>query len=343
MRVILLLIVAVFLAACESSTPERVLHIQGQTMGTTYQVSWVGQDAALVPHLEQQIEARLLAINKSMSTYDPNSELSHINRGLSSQDEQGWIQLSADLAEVLRISLDVWQQSDGAFEVTIGPLVNLWGFGPQAKPEITPSAEQIQHILAQIGSHSLQLDPQQRLLVAKQSYIDLSGVAKGWAVDELGLLLQQAGIHAYLIEIGGEIAAKGQKPNKQPWRIAIERPQYELNQRSALIVELQNQGVATSGDYRNFYEENGVRYSHTIDPKTGYPLQHNLASVTVIHPSTGLADAWATALMVLGPEKGMQLAEQYQLAVYMQIGENGHFSEQFSSAFKAQFPQVGGQ
>lgn len=343
MRLVLAVFFFSFLTACDNTATEQVFQIHGRTMGTTYHISWVGQDAKLATNLQQQVDKRLAAINKSMSTYDPESELSLINRSKATTDEQGWITLSADLTEVLAMSLELWQKSDGAFDITVGPLVNLWGFGPDARPEHTPEQASIVELKQKIGIQHLELDPVQRKLrLTSPQYLDLSGVAKGWAVDEIAHLVANVASQSFMVEIGGEIRAQGLKPNKQPWRIAIEKPEQLLQQSSALIIELNGIGVATSGDYRNYFEEQGVRYSHTIDPSTGYPIKHNLASVTVIHPSTGFADAWATALTVSGPEKGLQLAEQYNLAVYMQIGQGNGFIERYSSAFKTQFPQVGG-
>lgn len=344
MRLIYLLLVSLTLIACDNTPKEQVIQIHGQTMGTTYHISWTGQHSNFTQRLQKQVDERLKNINKSMSTYDSESELSLINRGLAVQDEQGWITLSNDLNEVLAMSLQVWQQSQGGFDITIGPLVNLWGFGPQARLEHTPSVEEIQQLLTNIGSEYVQLNAsEQRLRLERTQYLDLSAIAKGWAVDQIADLLEQAGLHSFLVEIGGEIMAKGKKPNGQPWRIAIEKPESLLKKSSNLVVELDGVGVATSGSYRNYYEEEGVRYSHTIDPQNGYPIKHNLASVTVVHSSTGMADAWATALTVSGPEKGLQLAEAHNLAVYMQVGQEGGFTEYYSSAFKAQFPQVGGK
>lgn len=344
LRVIAILTVFVFLTACGRSAPESIFKISGQTMGTTYHISWVGEAPQLSAELKQKVDERLVAINKSMSTYDPNSELSLINQNKAAKDEQGWVPVSNDLKEVLSLSMDVWQRSQGAFDVTIGPLVNLWGFGPQARPEHIPAQEKIDQLRKNIGTNYLELDlANSKLHVATPQYIDLSAVAKGWAVDEVAKVLEGLGVQSYLVEIGGEITAKGKKPKDQPWRIAIEKPEQLLEKSSILIIELDGIGVATSGDYRNYYEEEGVRYSHTIDPTTGYPIKHNLASVTVVHPSTGAADAWATAITVAGPEKGLELAEKNNLMVYMQIGHGKDFIERYSSAFKQAFPYVGGK
>lgn len=344
LRIVAVLSACFLLIACNQTNKEAIYKISGQTMGTTYHISWVGQSPQASEMLKQKVDERLVAINKSMSTYDPTSELSLINQNKGPKDKLGWFLVSNDLKEVLGLSIDVWYDSQGAFDVTVGPLVNLWGFGPQARPEQVPEQSEIDKLLKNIGTDQLELDlSAPALYVATPQYIDLSAVAKGWAVDEVGKVLERQGIHSYLVEIGGEIAAKGKKPDDQSWRIAIEKPEQLLKKTAMLVIELDGVGVATSGDYRNYYEEEGVRYSHTIDPSTGYPITHNLASVTVVHPSTGAADAWATAITVAGPEKGLELAEKNNLMVYMQIGEGANFIERYSSAFKQAFPQVGGK
>lgn len=341
MRLVLVFLSVFIISACDSTPRDQVLKINGSTMGTYYHVSWVGDNPGVKETFQKAVDERLLAINKSMSTYDPESELSLLNQTALKQDENGWVSISADLAEVLNMSLAVWQASNGDFDVTIGPLVNLWGFGPEARAEHTPSEEEIRLKLPQVGSDNIELNYfKQRVRLKKPLYIDLSAVAKGWAVDEVANVFKQQGVESYMVEIGGEIRAQGLKPNKQPWRIAIERPQHDLGQDIALIIELDKLGIATSGSYRNYFEEEGVRFSHTIDPKTGYPVKHKLASVTVVHPSTGLADAWATAITVAGPEKGLQLAEDNDLAVFMLVGEGEGFKELASTAFIKKYPQI---
>lgn len=335
------LLLCVQLAACSQQNKEQVLKISGPTMGTQYHISWVGNDPDLAEPLQTQIDERLRDINRSMSTYDPDSELSQLNQGRLAADSDGWIAISRDLTTVLNDALGVWQASAGAFDITVGPLVNIWGFGPDARPEHSPAPEEISELRARIGSDKIELDAaQQRVRLQAPLYIDLSAIAKGWAVDELAKLLEQNNIHAYMVEVGGELRTQGVKPNNTPWRIAIERPQNSDTTGVALVLEPGNRGMATSGDYRNYFEEDGIRYSHTIDPATGYPIKHALASVSVVHNSTGLADAWATAITVTGPEKGMALAEQYHLAVFMLVREGEGFTERASSEFIALFPQV---
>tara|TARA_B100001109_G_scaffold255495_1_gene258739 strand:- start:1871 stop:2824 length:954 start_codon:yes stop_codon:yes gene_type:complete len=307
-------------------------------MGTAYHIAWVGQqdDAA---SLKAEVDSRLAAINRIMSTYDPASELSLINQGKAATDADGWIPVSADLAEVLADSLTIYTRSDGLFDISVGPLVNLWGFGPDARYDEVPSAEALQQAMNETGLNALQYDADKPAIrLNGKRYLDLSAIAKGWAVDDIAEHLEAHDIHNYMVEIGGEIRTAGSKPGQAPWRIAIERPGALTEGRSAeLVIEPGNAAVATSGDYRNYFEQDGVRYSHTINPFTGRPVTHRLASVTVINESSAMADGWATALNVAGPDKGMALAEQYQLAVFMIVRSEDGFIEKASPAFRKAF------
>ncbi|WP_419810843.1 FAD:protein FMN transferase [Bacterioplanoides sp.] len=321
------------LNACTPGSADPIQKISGPTMGTLYHISWLGSEDRV--SVKNQVDQRLAEINKVMSTYDPASELSLINQLTKWPIEQS---VSAELANVLQLSLDVYQKSDGAFDITVGPLVNLWGFGPQGDPEKVPDKAQIQAGLSRVGSDAISLSDQQ-LTITQARYLDLSAIAKGWAVDDIARLLETQGITNYLVEIGGEIRTSGQKADATPWRIAIERPDVGLQQTAHRVFSPQGRALATSGDYRNFFIKDGVRYSHTISPKTGYPVAHELASVTVVNNSAALADAWATALNVAGPERGMQLADSLDLAVYMIVrDENDQLNELTSTTFNLWFP-----
>jgi thiamine biosynthesis lipoprotein len=318
--------------ACSDS--QVISKISGPTMGTEYHISWLtnkqSKDEILVEHehIKTLVDDLLLDFNKSMSTYDPMSELSKINQ----QYDPGWQIISADLHRVLMLAMQVNKQSAGAFDVTVGPLVNLWGFGPSKSQNLIPNEKKIRAILLKIGSDAIQLrqhDGRFELQLSASRYIDLSAIAKGDAVDVLGNLLQQQGINSYLVEVGGEIIANGSKPENQPWRIAIEAPNDD-GRSVQMIIPLSNMGLATSGDYRNFFEQDGHRFSHTIDGRTGYPVKHNVASVSVLHESVALADAWATALTVLGAEAGLKMADEYNLAAYFIVRTETGF-EQYSS------------
>lgn len=324
-------------------------------MGTEYHVSWVSplkSESELASErqaIKTGVDALLVEINKSMSTYDPQSELSLINTNFTTD----WQVISADLYRVMEMAMEIDENSEGAFDVTVGPLVNLWGFGPAKRLEQAPEQEVIVSTLTTVGSDVIHLrnrDSVHELKLDAPRYIDLSAIAKGYAVDVIGRYLESQGIQGYLAEVGGEILARGAKNSignqkiegsevktqateAQPWRIAIEAPN-DTERNAQIIIPLSNMAIATSGDYRNFYEEDGHRYSHTIDGRTGYPVKHDLASVSVLHESVAMADAWATALTVLGAKKGVDVAEKLGLAAFfIQRTETG-FDQYSTSQFE---------
>jgi thiamine biosynthesis lipoprotein len=265
--------------------------ITGPTMGTTYAVKLFDSDVE-ADTLQSQIDALLERINAQMSTWRPDSELSRFISALS----------------------------DGAFDVTVGPVVNLWGFGPDAGKTGPPSRQQIEKTMERVGYRQLAVRASPAALRKQHPhmYVDLSAIAKGFAVDEVARLLDSRQIQSYLVEIGGELRARGFKPDGSAWNIAIEQPL--SGERSVQsIVPLHDSAIATSGDYRNYVERDGKRYSHTINPRTGRPIAHGLASVSVITDSAMRADALATAIMVMGPEEGYQLAAREALAVQLII------------------------
>jgi len=326
------------LTACSESPV--ISKISGPTMGTEYHISWVSdQQGKAALDIERQkvkqlVDNLLIDFNKSMSTYDPSSELSLINQ--RADMDSSWHVIGADLYRVLLMSKQINQQSNGAFDVTVGPLVNLWGFGPSKSQNQIPEQDDIHAMMKQVGSAAISLrqsDSRFELQLTSQRYIDLSAIAKGDAVDELGLLLQKQSIENYLVEVGGEIIAHGIKPENQPWRIAIEAPNDD-GRSVQIIIPLSSMGVATSGDYRNFFEQDGQRFSHTIDGRTGYPVKHNLASVSVLHESVAMADAWATALTVLGAEEGLKLAEKHSLAAYFIVRTDSGYEQYTSRRFE---------
>lgn len=303
-------------------------------MGTTYHITVLEQRGIKTDQtaLHKAIDAELHRVNQEMSTYLPDSELSKLNRSPVGEP----VRVSPDMFDVLLLSLEVSWISDGAFDITVGPLVDLWGFGPrdELKPYRVPDPKRIAELLKNVGFTHLEFDMAHHTVTKRHAMtLDLSGVAKGFGVDKVATLLDNAGYHNYMVEIGGELHLKGHSPRGTPWRIAIEEPNSSLERTVNRAVVLTDIGMATSGDYRNFFEQNGRRYSHTIDPKTGYPITHNLASVTVLAKTTARADALATALEVLGPKKGMQLAEQQHLPVYMIVRTAKGFKSSYSTTF----------
>ncbi|MFK7794035.1 MAG: FAD:protein FMN transferase [Gammaproteobacteria bacterium] len=298
------------ITGCEPEKPGP--QITGSTMGTSYSVQWSDTSISLsTPELKDLIELRLGRINSLMSTYIPNSQLS----GFNQSRETGWHAVDSELAKLIKLALSISEKTDGAFDITVGPLVNLWGFGPSDTAFIFPTDTEINIAKRSIGYQHLEvrIDPPAVNKKIADLYVDLSAIAKGYAVDEIAQILDDNHVRNYMVEIGGEVKGSGIAPHGNPWRIGIETPNFERG-KIEKIISLQNVGVATSGDYRNFIKHEGKRYSHTIDPRNGYPVSHNLGSVTVIHQSTAIADAWATAFIVLGPKKSYQLASDNNLS-----------------------------
>ena len=309
------------------SQEKTVWKLTGPTMGTAYHITVVDVPGGLArAELQSAVDAELAAVNQEMSTYIPDSELMRVNGGPVGQP----VALSANLALVIRQALAIYDHSDGAFDVTVGPLVNLWGFGPQPEPEVIPAAAEIDVLRKQIGSDALRLTGQQ-LTRSRPVQIDLSAIAKGHGVDRVADLLVKEGIHNFLVEVGGELRTAGVNPAGQVWRIGIERP--SAGQVVQKPIQVSDKGIATSGDYRNYYERDGKRYAHTIDPRTGRPVEHRLASVTVIADTCAQADGYATALNVMGADAALKLAEERELAVFLLVKTDSGFEEHASSAF----------
>lgn len=331
------LLCVVLVSGCSQSQP-ALNKISGQTMGSQYHISWYGGESTQ-SEVYEIVEDRLAHLISVFSTYDPQSELSMINSHADDLVGKRLV-VSGDLMSVLRDAEHVNRFSVGRLDVTVGPLVNLWGFGP-IPHDTVPSQVEVDALLDRVGMKKLSLFPDTlEIEMSEPLYIDLSSVAKGWAVDDIGLLLEAMGITDYLVEIGGEVRVRGNKPGEKPesdWRIAIERPVMALGQSAQKIIAPGDMAVATSGDYRNYFEKDGQRYSHTIDPLTGYPVRHALASVSVIMPTCSLADAWATAINVAGPEAGIALAEANDLAVYMIIRDGDGYREEVSTAFSKKY------
>ena len=299
------------LGAC-SADPEP-LKLAGASMGTRWHATIVPPpDGLNVDHLQAGIQAQLDRVEESMSTYRSSSEISRFNAGPIDTP----VPVSTDFYAVLSTALSVGRQSGGAYDVTVGSLVDLWGFGASAPPENVPEDQMIEDLVAASGHRHLQVDNESQS-VSRQSALslDFSSLAKGYGVDVVADWLQEQGIGRYLVEVGGEMRVAGLSHRGDHWQVAIERPDSTVRS-AAAGVSLTDKAIATSGDYRNYFELEGKRYSHLIDPRTGWPVTHDLVSVTVIHPSAMLADAWATALTVLGFDAAMAVAQEQGLAVY---------------------------
>ena len=321
LRVRVLLILSAVVLVWASFTlygeePERsTLEVTGKALGTTWSVKLAS--SGLTPDQDRatarEIALRIGRVDALMSTWQPESQLSQWNASRSTEP----VPVAAETLAVFDIARAVSEASGGAFDVTVGPLVQAWGFGSEGRKQ-PPDPVLLAQLRSRVGYQQLEIDLEAGTLAKRRAELeaDLSAVAKGFAVDEVGRGLESLGHASYLVEIGGELRARGTHLDGEPWRVAIETP--NPGGRSIhKVVELRELSMATSGDYRNYYEVEGRRISHTIDPRTGAPIEHRLVSVTVLHPEAAWADAWATALNVLGPEAGYELAVAQDLAAYL--------------------------
>lgn len=310
-------------------------------MGTQYNIKFYSNKSLNDKESAQEkVDKLLKKVNEEMSTYLKESEISYFNQ----TDRLGWLKISPDFFYVTSFALELAQKTDGLFDPTIGPLVNLWGFGPGGERRI-PKDEQIEAAKKRVGFDKILLNKETSEIKKKVPgvYLDLSSLAKGFGVDKVSNFLESEGIEDYMVEIGGEVRTLGQKMDKSPWRIAIEAP-HPSNQgeRYQRILDLSKMSLATSGSYRNFFMEDGRKYSHTINAKTGHPVAHTLASVSVAHESSCMkADATATALMAMGAKEGLAFAEEQGIAAYFVFRDDGQEDKPFvtkeTSAFKKFF------
>lgn len=310
----LLLSLMLLLAACQPAPTQT--RIQGSTMGTYYAVTLSDPFPGGQGALQQEVETLLARLNQEISTYDPASLISRFNQGTGQPPQV----IPATMAKIVQQGMDAGRLTRGALDVTVGPLVNLWGFGPDKRPTQRPGAEQIAQARARVGIDKLSLTPQgDHFLLGKAIpglYLDLSTLGEGAASDEIAGLLERRGVHNYLVEVAGAVRSKGRNAKGNPWRVAIVEPS---DRPGAIedVVTPNGMAVSTAGSYRNYYELDGKRYSHIIDPATGEPVTHRLVSASVITPTALEADALDTALMVMGPERAMAFAKEHRLAVYL--------------------------
>ena len=319
------------LSSCSYRTyPYKIYALAGETMGTTYHIKIiVPVEKSLPEGLGSHVHSVLNSIDLSMSTYKDDSELMKFNN----YQEENPFSASKELREVFEIALKVSEETNGAFDITVYPLVELWGFG---KREITqpPDEQEIKEILPHVGYKKIRITPDGIVKEDKQTKCDLSAVAKGYAVDKVCELLDSQGITSYMVEVGGEIKVRGEKLPGTPWTVGIETPE-PMSRKVFRSVKLKDMAMATSGNYRNFFMWEGKRYSHEIDPATGYPVLHTLASVSVLHTSCAYADAYATAFMVMGLEKAYQFAEGHNIpAFFIYPTSEFSFSYKFTYAWK---------
>jgi FAD:protein FMN transferase len=324
-----LLIALLTLAACGGSHGQ--VELVGSTMGTQFSVklpNGLGEHDAL--KLQKAVEAVLENVDDTMSTYKPESTLSQFNRSGSVD----WQLVSINFCRQVEQSLAVSEETSGAFDITVGPLVNLWGFGPGEMIDEPPSDEEIDLLLSSTGFENLHADCA-KFAIKKDIpglMLDMSAIGKGYAADRVADLLAMLGFDSYLVEVGGELSIRGMNSKGEAWAIGIEAPLPNAR-RPHTVVHLTDTAMATSGDYRNFFEADGKTYSHTIDTRTGRPVTHTLASVTVVDEKGWRADALATALLVMGPEEGMAFAEREDMAVLMLLRTDSGLEERETAAF----------
>ncbi|MBS7326358.1 MAG: FAD:protein FMN transferase [Thiopseudomonas sp.] len=329
----LLTVMSLALAGCKPA--QRIEVLSGPTMGSTYTIKYVssnGTPAAAAAGVA--VQAILDEVDQQMSTYRTDSDLAVFNR-LSAGSCQTMPQ---PVLELVRYAGELSELSDGQFDITIQPLLDVWSFGPGSRGHQVPTAAAIAEARAQMGFAHLNIEGDQ-LCKAIDLKLDLNSIAAGDTVDRIAARFEAMGIDSYMIEVTGELIAKGKKPDGSPWRIALEQPLGKGERVLQRVLEIDGWGVNTSGDYRNYFEEDGVRFSHTLNPKTGAPIAHHTAAVTVIDRSARVADGLGTLLLVLGLEEGMALAQAHDIAALFVTREQGEFRSHASPAFEQLFPE----
>jgi thiamine biosynthesis lipoprotein len=326
-----------FLAACKSDPV--TLKFSGETMGTSYNIVAIDKTADLSSDaLETAITAALAKVNSQMSNWDPNSEISRFNSATTTDA----VKISPELNNVMTAAYAIHDKSEGLFDVTLGPLIEIWGFGARTPDSPVPADEKIAAALDVVGqSKVLTLDSQAATMTKHlpETSVYLAAIAKGYGVDQVAAVLAGAGINDYMVEIGGDLVTAGQNPSGEDWRIGIERPD-AASRTIEEIVNVSGLGMATSGDYRNYFEQDGIRYSHIIDGVTGRPITHETASVTVLAENAMLADGWATALLALGQERGLRIAESEGLAVLFIARSPDSGATGFETTTSSQFSKL---
>ncbi|CAD5108819.1 FAD:protein FMN transferase [Zestomonas carbonaria] len=325
LRVVIVLLLPIVLAGCGP----RVEEFGGPTMGSRYAIKYLaepgGPDRA---RLQAEVEAILAEVDEQMSTYRSDSLVSRFNAAPAGSCQP----MPAPVLELVSFGARLSEQSGGAFDLTVEPLLDLWGFGPQSRGERVPSAEEIAEVRARVGHRHLRIDGD-RLCKDAAVQLDFDSIAAGHTVDRIAARLEELGLRSYLLDVTGELKVRGRKPDGSPWRVAIEAPRDDRRE-AQRILALDGYGVSTSGDYRNYFEVDGLRYSHTFDPASGTPVRHDLASVTVVDRSALRADGLSTLLMVFGPQRGLAFAEEQGIAALFVRRKAEGFLVEESRAFR---------
>jgi len=331
----LLVVSVALLFAPEICEAQREHLIQGRTMGTTYHITVVTGNNQGIAGLKEKIDKRLVEINDSMSTYKKDSEISRFNDW---QQAGKAFEISDDFYRVMVAAKSVFELTDGAWDGTVNPLVDLWGFGRAGRRSVLPRKQQIAALLPAIGFGNIQILPNRSLVKKIRSVtLDLSSIAKGYGVDQVAQIIHLVGLNDFLVEIGGEIFASGRRKDGKLWRVGINRPRIDAAFNDVYkIVDLDNRAFATSGDYRNFFETDGIRYSHIIDPRIGYPVSNGVVSASIIAVNCTLADGLATAVMVMGAEKGLALIDRLSGVEGLIVAEkkDGKLADYYSKGFE---------
>lgn len=334
MRRVHYLLLALLFAGCSAQPPETVRYA-GQAMGTTYSIIFEAPSGDGVP--QARVDSLLDALNASLSTYIPSSIISGIN---TSADTSQWFALDGHFSRVMERSQELYERSGGAFNPAIGPLIDAWGFGAEG-PGNTPSDEDIARLLAIVDFGGFMYDASRPALKksAPDGSLNFNAIAKGYGVDIVGELLEEGGISDYFVEIGGEVRSRGQHPEGRPWRVGIERPAANMlaSQTAQQVVNLEAAAMATSGNYRNYIERDGQRFTHILDPASGRSKTTSMLSATVIAPDCMTADAWATAFVVMGLEAAMELVESDPAleAYFILAGEGEGYDIRMSSGMSS--------
>lgn len=333
----LFVLVPVVIPSCTGSGNNQIVQINGETMGTAYMVK-ICVDPRYpeqrIRKTEKDIAAILQEINQHMSTYLPDSEISRFNK----HRDSNWFPVSVNTAAIVKQAIEVSEATGGAYDMTIGSVVNAWGFGPVARKPSVPTEIQIGRALTRTGYQKIEvrLSPSSLKKSRSDIYCDLSGIAKGYAVDRISGYLDISGHENYVVEIGGEVRTQGRNDKNTCWQIGIAKPEKIVD--VTRIISLKNASMATSGNYLNYFESGGRKYSHLIDPRTGYPVVHNLVSAAVVHKQCAYADAMATAISVLGPELGYDLAVELSLAAHLIVDTGDGYEEISTPEFDRLYP-----
>ena len=326
------LIGLVLISACQSKE-NKLITIEGDAQGTTWHISYISEDGL---NHKKAIDSILKDIDLSLSTYVPVSIISRIN------NNEPDIRVDSYFIDVFNKSIEVSKRTDGLFDVTVGPLVNAWGFGFSKKANI--DSTRIDSILQYIDYKMLKLEGNTVIKEKKEIQLDFNAIAQGYTVDVLALYLNKSGINNYLVELGGELIARGKK-NTESWKVGIDQPTQNTSPERKLeaIIELNNRALCTSGNYRKFYEEDGKRFAHILDPRTGFPARQNILSATVIADDAMTADAYATAFMVMGLDLSKQFLEENKdlnLEVFFIYDENNIWKTYSSESLKNKIKQL---